>query len=94
MNVYNKNDFFFLNHPLRPLHTAMLSPESSVTPTNEDVARQSDVEDEIKEEEALPRGESPRRHSIAICQTSDLYSGQPVRSRPLCQVFLMLDKQT
>ncbi|XP_071786023.1 protein spire homolog 1-like isoform X1 [Asterias amurensis] len=85
--------------PLRRLATinapsfdTMLSPESSVTPTNEDVARQSDVEDETKDEEALPRGESPRRHSIAICQTSDLYSGQPERYIPPECLALTVDE--
>ena len=64
----------------------MLSPDSSVTPTNEDVAKDSDVDEE--EEVVLPRKESPRRHSIAICQTGEHYSSQPVKNCHTCTEYI------
>ncbi len=87
--MHDKDDF--ISQPSIPLLIAMLSPESSVTPTNEDVARQSDVEEEYNDG-ALPRQESPRRHSIAICQTSDFCSSQPERYIPPECLALTVDE--
>ncbi|XP_022092082.1 protein spire homolog 1-like isoform X2 [Acanthaster planci] len=78
-----------------PSFDTLLSPDSSVTPINDsDIARDSDIDEkqEEAEDDQMPKQESPRRHSIAICQTLPQFSSHPERYIPPECLALTVDE--